>query len=313
MRRKTERGYALVAALWLLVALAAVGVEFSLETHRRALAAANVLDRGRAGAAAEAGLEVANARLAGALERAATPPAAWSDPWAGADRLFRDTLRFGDTRGTVRVVDANAALNLNHAGEETLLRLLAALRVDYGRADRLAQAIADWRDPDDLHRARGAERDAYLRQGALVLPRNGRFQGVSEAQHVLGMTPEIFNALAPYLTTVGTGQVNLNTAPAPVLSALPGMTERGVAAVVRRRSSGRPLRNLEELALELPPGPREAFQAAYPRLLPLATFDTRELLATSTGWSEGSPVQVRAEGLFARSGSHVLLTWRRVE
>ncbi len=313
MRPETERGYALVAALWLLVALAAVGMEFSLETHRRGLAAANVLERGRAAAAAEAGLEVAYARLAAALERAATAPAAGPDPWTEADRLVRDTLRFGHTRGRVRVEDANAALNLNHAGEETLLRLLAALRVDYGRADRLAQAIADWRDPDDLHRARGAEREAYLRQSALVLPHNGRFQRVSEARHVLGMTPEIFSAVAPYLTTVGTGQVNLNAAPPPVLSALPGMTERAVAAVVRRRSSGRPVRSLEELALELPPGPREAFQAAYPKLLPLTTFDTRELLATSTGWSEGGPVQVRAEGLFARAGDHVLLTWRRVE
>jgi general secretion pathway protein K len=313
MSRRGGRGYALVAALWLLVALGAVGLELSLETHRRALAAANSLERSRATAAAEAGLETVHERLAESLQRAGPMAALDPDPWARPDMLFRDSLGFGASGAVVRLADANAALNLNQAGQEALLNLLAGLRVDFGRADRLSQAIADWRDADDLRRGRGAEREDYLRHGALVLPRNAPFQRVGEIRHVLGMTPEIFRAVEPYLTTAGTGQVNFNAAPPVILGSLRGMSGRAVAAVVRRRSSGTPVRSLEELALELPAGPREAFQAAYPALLPIATFDTRELLATSTAWSEGSPVRVRAEGLFARSGEHVFLTWRRVE
>ena len=44
--------------------------------------------------------------------------------------------------------------------------------------DRIAQAIADWRDGDDLHRARGAEVAWYEEEGRFVLPRNGPFADV---------------------------------------------------------------------------------------------------------------------------------------
>ena len=60
-------GFVLVAALWLLVALAAVGLDASLRSRERTRAAANVLDETRARAAATAGTEYARSRLTAAL------------------------------------------------------------------------------------------------------------------------------------------------------------------------------------------------------------------------------------------------------
>ena len=60
-------GFALVAALWLLIALSAVGLDSALRSRARRQAAANVLDEVRARAAAVAGTEYARSRLTAAM------------------------------------------------------------------------------------------------------------------------------------------------------------------------------------------------------------------------------------------------------
>jgi len=316
MSRKTaggERGFALLVALWLLVILSVVGLEFGVRARDRRLAAANVLEAGRTRAAAEAGVAEAHAALTRRLADAGrSDPDRLLDPWAGCERLLGDTADLGRARYAVALTDAGSALHLNRAGEAELHRLLVALRVDAGRADRLAQAILDWRDSDDLHRARGAEREDYLKAGAAVLPANRPFDRISDLVHVMGMTPEIYRRLRPYLTLLGTGQVNLNTAGRPVLLALPGMTESAAAVILRRRAVGRPIRNLEELADELTTAPREVLQAHLAELLPRVAFATREVMATSEGWTEGSPVRVTVRALFARGGQNAFLVWTGV-
>jgi general secretion pathway protein K len=312
MRR--ERGFALVAALWLLVALSVVGLEFGLRARARHLAAANVVEAGRAAGAAAAGLAEAQWLLASLALQPGRPghadPARWLDPWAGADVLMRDTLRVGGSRCHVSLRDANAALNLARATEDELRRLLVALRVDAGVADRLAQAIMDWQDADDLHRARGAEREDYVRAGRAVLPADRPFDRVSDLRHVLGMTPEIYRLVRPHLTILSTGQINLNAADRPVLLTLPGITEQAAAVLLRRRMGSRPIRTLAELGNELSTGPRALLQAHTPELSARAAFETREVVAIADGWTEGSPLHATARALFARAGENAVLVWR---
>ena len=62
-RRKRRSGFALVATLWLLIALGAVGLDAALRSRTRRQAAANVLDGARARAAALAGSEYARSML----------------------------------------------------------------------------------------------------------------------------------------------------------------------------------------------------------------------------------------------------------
>jgi len=47
----------------------------------------------------------------------------------------------------------------------------------------------------------------YLKKGLLALPANGPFRQVAELRMVSGMTQEIYEAVAPYLTTYGDGTV----------------------------------------------------------------------------------------------------------
>jgi general secretion pathway protein K len=312
-----ERGFALIAALWLLVAIGTIGLGIELRARARHLAAANAVDETRARAAAEAGLAEMQDRLVGLLGAGpsvgAPDPRRGLDPWGALYARATDTVALGTARAVVRLTDLGTRINLDRATEDELRRLFVALRIDAGEADRLAQRIMDWRDPDDLRRARGAEHDDYVRSGVAVLPENAPFTRLGELQDVLGMTPRVFEAIRPYLTLRGTGRVNLAAAERPVLLTLPGFGEQAVALVLRRRSAGRPIANLAELVSELPSGPRERLVVNLPALESRVTYDTRELDAASEGELDGSPVRVWARGLFVRAGSSVFLVGRESE
>jgi general secretion pathway protein K len=311
---RSERGFALVAALWLLVALSVVGLEFGLRAHARNLAVANALETSRASGAAAAGLSDAQALLARLAREpsvlGAADPNRLVDPWAGVAGYLGETSTIGASRYRVNCRDANAALHLNRATEDELRRLFVGLRVDFGAADRLAQAIMDWRDADDLHRARGAERADYLQAGLAAVPADRPFDRLSDLRHVMGMTPEIYRLVRPHLTLLGTGQVNLNAASRPVLLALPGMSEQAVGLLLRRSGGSRPVRTLAELGNDLSTAPRKALQDHFAELSTRAVFETREVIATADGWTDGSPVHVTATGLFVRAGPNAVMLWR---
>jgi general secretion pathway protein K len=235
------------------------------------------------------------------------------DPWRAPDSLLPPEVTLGDGRYRVTLRDAGAALNVNRATETELRRFFGALRVDAGKADQLAQTMLDWRDPDHLRRARGAERDDYLRAGRAVLPRHGPFETLDELGDVMGMTAEILALARPYLTLLGTGQVNINAAPRPVLLALPGLGEAAADAVLRHQQVRRPLKSLEELGLELPSAARAALEAATPALLARVAFETREVEVVSEGGAAGSPVRVRDRGLLVRANDLAYLVARRAE
>lgn len=343
--KRRRAGFVLVATLWLLVALAAVGLDASLRSRTRRLAAANRIDEVRAQAAALAGTEYARSRLtaamldradelrAEALDRARTARARqrtqrqsvrslfrsadpFEDPWRAPDELVPPEMSFGDARFTLRVRDTGAALNLNEADEDVLRNFFAqGMGLDYAAADELAQAILDWRDEDELPRINGGEREQYIEMNAPVLPPNRDFAELDELRHVLGMTPELYDAVLPYVTLTGSGNINVNAAPAPVLLALPGMTPAAVRQLLELRASGVFARNLNELRdiVPLAMARGEAGERDEERFNRITTFTTNEVEIVSDGRVDGSPVRVRATVVVARSNTGAVVVWRKLE
>ena len=318
IRRATERrGFALLGAIWIMVALSALAMQIAVPARARRHAVINADSRARARAAAYAALDHARARLAqriidrsGASYMAA---AGTRDFWRGAELLLPDTIALGASQYRATLTDAGARLNVNRASENSLRRLFTALRIDAGVADRLAQAIVDWRDPDDLVHARGAERGAYLDAGLRAVPRNAAFARIDEVRDVVGMTPELFALVRQYVTTEGSGSININAASIPVLLSLPGFTEEAAAAAVRLREASVAITNLEQFSTSLSSGSRRALLDANAELRAMITFETRELEAESEAWVENSAVRVVARCLFVRDGTAMFLTARRTE
>jgi len=121
--------------------------------------------------------------------------------------------------------DEQSKLNVNTASRQSLVRLLLTMDIgDADEADEVAAAIVDWRDADDEPDANGAE-DAYYRGlDPASECKDAAFESREELLQVRGMTPGLWQQLAPYVTVFGSGSVNINTATRPVLAAL-GMSE----------------------------------------------------------------------------------------
>lgn len=302
-----------MAALWLLIAFSAIGLELGLRARNQRLGAANAVEGAQAAAAAWGGLDEVRARLAGRLTAArgfrAADPNILLDPWGRPDSMSLGPVSVGTVRVNVTVRDAGATLHLNLATEQELRALFGALRIDVGVADRLAQAVMDWRDPDDLRRGRGAEREDYAKQRLSVRPANRAFGRVVELRDVMGMTPALYERVRPFLSLRGTGRINVNAAPRPVLLTLPGMSDGLADLIIVRRNLGRPVRRLDDLLLELPEGPRALLQARQVDWQNRAVFETRELMVTSEGHLDGSPVRARVQGHLVRAGDEAMLVW----
>jgi type II secretory pathway component PulK len=343
MMRVRRDGFVLIAALWLLIALGAVGLDAALRSRSRRLAAANLIDESRARAASIAGTEYARSRLssamlgradelrAEALSRARNDrsrsrvqqsnvrslfrnadPA--EDPWRAPDELVAPDMAFGDARYTLRVRDTGAALNLNATDEDVLRQFFSqGMRVDYARADRIAQAIMDWRDEDDIPRIGGGEREEYLKAGAPMLPPNRDFAELEELRYVMGMTPELYDRTVPYLTLIGSGNVNLNAAPAPVLMALPGMTEGAATQLVQMREAGQFPRSTGEIEGLVPGVASPNDNQAASRFLRMITFTTNEVEILADGRVEGSPIHVQARVVVARANTGAVVVWQRID
>jgi general secretion pathway protein K len=240
-----RRGVAMMAALWLVVAIAVVALQLSLVAKERRVLGLAAADRGIGRGAALGALALTQARLDAALRNAPTGAGAVAlansrsaDPWLGIDSIYSGTVYVDSTRVDVYALDLGTQLNLNQLSEQQLRDFFSFTLGNFSLADQLSQAIADWRDLDDDKRPSGEERDGYVKKGLLAIPPNGPFRHIEELLMVEGMTPDIYRVVAPYLTTYGNGTVNLNTAPVPVLRAMPGMSDAVLNNILSARSNG---------------------------------------------------------------------------
>ncbi|HEX4684752.1 MAG TPA: type II secretion system protein GspK [Gemmatimonadaceae bacterium] len=277
---RPRRGVALLAALWLVVAIATVALQFSLEAHERRAVGILISDRGIQRAAAVGALALVQAKLDYALRVAPTATTAARlqsfDPWLDVDSTYTGTIDVDSTEVQVQAHDLGEQLNINQLTENDFQTFFSYLLKDYEKSTQLAQSIMDWRDADSIPRPNGAERDAYIKAGMLGLPTNAPFREVEELRDVYGMTPDIYALVSPYFTTRGTGFVNLNTAPAPVLRTLPGMTDAILNTVLQMRSQGRRISNVNDV---LPPVSRSTTANAL-RTREQAQLNTRATVET---------------------------------
>jgi general secretion pathway protein K len=223
----TQRGIALILALWITILLTVIASGFALSMRSEAMATRNALSLARVRAVADGAIE----RVAFELSRPQVPDAWQPD---GASHSWQD----GDISITVQAVDEAARIDLNVAPDALLRSLFIAQGVDDDKATHLADAIADWRDPDDFKRPNGAEEADYRAAGLKYGPANGPFETVAELGRVLGMTGDIY-ARVVNLVTVYSRQpgINPNTASRDVLLALPNATPESVDTFIVQRTA----------------------------------------------------------------------------
>ncbi len=309
-----RRGFALIAAIWLMVALGALGIEIATLARTRRLSAANRAEATQSSAAAEAGLEHARARLIRLVNDVPTTPSGvpLRDPWIGISSLMQDTVSLEHARYRLRLADANARVNVNLADDATLQRLVRATGAEPETATTLTHAILDWRDADDVSRFGGSEQALYQRAGLPVLPRNAPLVRIEELRDLYGMTPALFERLRPFVSVDGDGRINVNTAESVVLRSLPAFTEDVVGVLRQLRTRGVVITSFEQLIAALPVGNRTSLRDAFAELNVQLTFDTRLVTVESEGWVDGSPVRVTHRVELSRGNGAVFVSAGRL-
>ncbi len=212
-RRHSERGVALVAVLLVAALLAAIAAAFTLNARTQAITARNTVEGARARALADAGVNWAVFLIQQPDQIQSLAPPADGTPVAHA---------FPGGVVTVSVQDEAGKVDLNRANEALLRGLFIAAGLERADAQGLADAVMDYRDPDDLRRLNGAEDDDYRAAGLAFGAKDARFESVDELRRVLGMTEEVFAMVAGALTVHGKRRVKTAVATPLARAAMSG-------------------------------------------------------------------------------------------
>ncbi len=297
----SERGVALMLVLWVIVVLGAIAAGVATQAHESVGIARTARTRAVARYAAESGVIAVRVQLEQMFMESPTPEA----QARVFSRLEEELLRLGEralggARYQVAVVDLGSRIDLNQAASSLLLSLFAQVVGDRD-AQALVNALEDWKDRDRRPRPGGGEAAQYAAAGSPFQPPNGPLLRLDEVTRIQGFTDEIAGLLAPYITVGGGGRINLNTAPRPVLAALPQLGPSGAAAVIAARGGGRVLTSADDVSTLF------ADRGAA-TTLPLRSFTTvaERILVISRGWEDGSPLTHEVQAvlqLWAGSGA----------
>ena len=234
------RGSVLVLALWTLFFLSALALAVAAYVGGGiGLASAMKADR--------AGYFAAKAGVGQAIAVIVADTNNWdalTEDWSGSEEYFSDVAmaavrgapsaagRFtaswfeerddGKRRERYGLSDEESRINLNKRSDSAVLRALLQRvgRVDAVKARRIADAIIDWRDADDLQLTDGAENSYYQALPTAYECGNGPLKSAEELLLVREVGPDLFVRLEPYITVYGSGKVNINTAGPTVLATL---------------------------------------------------------------------------------------------
>jgi len=243
--RRSRRGSALLAVMWLSAALAAIAFSLSLTVRGETDRASTAVDGLRAYYLARGAVERAALELDWSVWNPVNPPI--------PPNSIEITYHFNSGDARVEFLPETGKIDLNTATPEMLDRLLLSLNVEPGRAAEIATAIADWRTPAPD----GGPFDAYyLSQKPPFVPLHIHFQEVEELLQVKGVTPEIYYGgyvprnseslegehvlvrqpgLADCVTVYGSGGVvDVNTASPAVLQAI-GIPAPTIAMILEMR------------------------------------------------------------------------------
>jgi len=204
-RSPADRGFVIVAVLWILLALSSLAIIFSayLAASARALAASDLSLQTEA--LVSAGVELAAYQLTLTDDKT---------------RPQRGAFHFGLDDAGVDVTFTSEAgrLDLNYASKEKLIGLFVVLGAGKDPAAEYADRIVGWRTRPTL----GSENAEAARYNALgYAPRQGLFTHINELALVAGIPEALVDRALPFVTVFnGSPDVDLKIAAPELVKAL---------------------------------------------------------------------------------------------
>lgn len=234
--RLRQRGAVLIFVLWVLSFLAVLAVNLGYGVRQKMIFLKRMDARSQAQHLAAGSIKMAVAILIDELQKS-------QFQYTASSKAFRhnNPSRFAEMRivqGTCEisypvgadlvskekrygVIDEESKINVNTAEKAVLIRLMSGvLSLDDNSAERIAEAIYDWRQLGDSE-IKGFLSDDYYSNLQFPYPKKSLpFELIDELLLVKGIDRPKYEVLRHFLTVYGNGQVNINTAPKEVILAL---------------------------------------------------------------------------------------------
>jgi len=250
-RSKSQRGSALILAMWSMILLSTFAVELGMIVRQKLTLMHRLDDRDLRFRIAEAGVKYSITQLK--KHDTLFNVDFLAERWSDQEGYFKE-IRVGKGKFTVsytykdsestRVMygmqDEESKININKADEEVIIRLLR-ITTDLNRreTEELAYSIVDWRDKDSFfqHPQYGAEDSDYRARINKYESKDSDYEVIEELLLVNKMDQKTFDQIRPFVTIFGNGKVNINTAPVQVLLAL-GVQKYVVDNIILFRKGG---------------------------------------------------------------------------
>lgn len=252
----SRHGFTMITMLWVMAVAAVVTASGALVGRLAVHASRNRTETERAYWAATDCASRARAAIDLLLRDGTTGDAAAA--WRTLDVRLPRVMAL-ERPCTVRLEAIGTRLDVNNASDEMIARLLSALGIPEAKSREMVDALADWKDSDDVERSAGAERNWYIAEHREP-PRNGPIADVREIGRVRG-----FERMTDFDTVLGTdgGRVSLATAPVSVLMSVPGITRETAETIVQLRQQGEPVGDLLGVAALVSPSSADSLAARY--------------------------------------------------
>jgi general secretion pathway protein K len=218
-RRERERGFIIVAVLWILGALATLATVYAVYVIDTAVAFSTNDQRLQA-----EGLFTAS------IELTAAQPGRQTAPPNG-----RFDFRLGTANVAVDFRSENARIDLNVAPKPLIAGLFTALGTQAGLAETYADNVIAWRSPPN---AASTGAPNFRAAGVPYPARGAVFPHSAELALVPGIPELLVDRALPFVTVYsGVPQINVMGAAPEVLAALPGMNPAVLHAVLAQREA----------------------------------------------------------------------------
>jgi general secretion pathway protein K len=222
--RAGERGFIIVAVLWILAGLAALAAVYSIYVANAAISMSVLADEVQVEALVSASLELTAYQLLASKRE---------------ERPTRGQFVFRLSRANVSVEFCSEAarIDLNLASKELLAGLFVVLGASSDDADQYADRIIGWRTAPS-NNSQDREGSLYRAAGLAYGPRGAPFAHPAELALVLGLPPAMVESAMPYVTVYsGRAEINVLDAAPTVVAALPGMNPGRLGAFLSERAT----------------------------------------------------------------------------
>jgi general secretion pathway protein K len=257
-RQTTADGFILVAALWIIAALATLAAIFSIYLANTAVSLSVNDNTVQSEALVYASLELTAYQVSKPTGPQPAAPTARADPNVPPPPTRGDfSFRLARANVAVNFISEAARIDLNFASPELLANFFTALGVQPAQAEQYALRIAGWtkkpKDASTVAAADNSEDALYRAAGRTYSPRGGPFAHIEELSLVIGLPPALIERAKPFLTIYnGKPRIDVLDAAPEVIAAIPGISPGLLNALAEARKAGADPQSLSRMLGVLP-------------------------------------------------------------